>query len=108
MSLQGTVAAPLYQFDGQQGQWLNPQDAPAPLAEVISQSFIYTTAKANLAASNFEGNLAQFAQQLDQFALDSNDFYSRDEGVNGLLNRKATDSSIGNSAIISSMMLPSV
>lgn len=94
VTLKDTVAAPLYQYDGQKGLWLNPLDSPAPIGEVVSQSFVYTAPKANLTANNYQQNLTQFAVELDQFADDLNDFYARDEGVEGRFNRKATDSTI--------------
>lgn len=86
-----TVTAPLYQYDGQKGKWLNSLDSPAPIGEVISQSFVYTAPKANLIADNYQQDLAQFAKELDQFSNDLNDFYARDEGLAGQANRKATD-----------------
>ncbi len=81
-----TIDAPLYQA----GQWINGLNAPAPIGEVVSDSFIFTAPKANLQANGYEGGIAQFAQDLDQFALDLNDFYARDEGIDGKLNRQAT------------------
>ncbi|ABZ78039.1 conserved hypothetical protein [Shewanella halifaxensis HAW-EB4] len=94
LNFTGSVDAPLYQYDGKGGQWLNPLDSPAPIGEVISQSFVYTAAKANLNAANYNGSPEQFAKELDTFAEDMNNFYSRDEALQGNLNRKATDSSI--------------
>lgn len=94
LNFTGTVDAPLYQYNGMSGQWVNPVDSPAPLGEVVSQSFTYTAPKANLKAANYQGSPEQFAKELDTFAEDMNDFYSRDEGLQGGLNRKATDSSI--------------
>ncbi|MCL1039860.1 SslE/AcfD family lipoprotein zinc metalloprotease [Shewanella submarina] len=92
VSLTDTVDAPLYQLSS--GRWLNPVDSPAPIGEVVSNSFIYTAPKANLNADNYDGVIARFAAELDTFADDLNDFYARDEGLNGQANRKATDISI--------------
>ncbi|MGL5359784.1 MAG: SslE/AcfD family lipoprotein zinc metalloprotease, partial [Shewanella sp.] len=96
ITFKDTVAAPLYQFDGQKGQWLNPLDSPAPIGEVVSQSFVYSASKANLTADNYGQNLATFAGERDQFAADLNDFYARDEGLGGQANRMATDSTMPN------------
>lgn len=89
-----TVDAPLYRYDGITGRWENPLNSPAPIGEVVSQSFVYTAPKANLNADNYDGMVAKFAAQLDTFALDLNDFYARDEDKNGSANRMATHSSI--------------
>lgn len=94
LNFTATVDAPLYQYNGTVGQWLNPVDSPAPLGEVMSQSFTYTAPKSNLKATNYKGSPALFAKELDTFAADMNDFYSREEGLQGDRNRKATDSSI--------------
>ncbi|MBY6186591.1 SslE/AcfD family lipoprotein zinc metalloprotease [Marinobacter hydrocarbonoclasticus] len=83
-----TVSAPLYQ----RGKgWINPQNAPAPIGEVVSDAFVYTAPKANLQAANYDGEPAAFAAELDTFAADLNDFYARDEGLEGQHNRMATD-----------------
>ena len=42
-------------------------------------SFVYTTPKKNLNASNYTGGLEQFANDLDTFASSMNDFYGRDD-----------------------------
>ncbi|MDD1793381.1 SslE/AcfD family lipoprotein zinc metalloprotease [Enterovibrio sp. ZSDZ42] len=84
----GSVAAPL--FDGTTNEWVNPQHSPAPMGDVVSNSFIYTAPKANMAAKNFDGGMAQFASDLDTFAQDMNEFYARDEGINGQNNRAVT------------------
>ncbi len=90
LTFTGTVDAPLFK----DGDWVNPQNSPAPIGEVISNSFVYTAPKSNLLAQNYKGNVANFANELDIFAADMNDFYARDEGVTGNTNRKATDASI--------------
>ncbi|QIL86439.1 SslE/AcfD family lipoprotein zinc metalloprotease [Vibrio sp. HDW18] len=89
LTFAGTIDAPLYQGE----EWINGLDAPAPIGEVVSDSFIFTAPKANLQANGYEGGIAQFAQDLDQFALDLSDFYARDEGIEGKLNRQATSAS---------------
>ncbi|MBV7315407.1 SslE/AcfD family lipoprotein zinc metalloprotease [Shewanella sp. NIFS-20-20] len=96
LTFAGTVDAPLYRYDGNAGQWINPQSSPAPIGDVVSQSFIYTAAKANLIADNYQGDLGQFSVELDQFSADLNRFYGRDEDLDGQHNRQATDHSIGN------------
>lgn len=50
----------------------------------------------------------QFAKDLDQFASDLNDFYARDEGLNGQANRKVTGDENQIAAIILLMMWQSV
>ncbi|TQO88875.1 SslE/AcfD family lipoprotein zinc metalloprotease [Vibrio cholerae] len=89
LTFTGTIDAPLYK----EGKWENGLDSPAPIGEVVSNSFVFTAPKANLNASGYTGGIAQFAQDLDRFALDLNDFYARDEGVEGQHNRKATSES---------------
>lgn len=74
----GVVKAPFYK----DGEWKNDLNSPAPLGELESASFVYTTPKKNLNASNFTGGVKQFAKELDTFASSMNDFYGRD-GENG-------------------------
>ncbi|EOT9354614.1 SslE/AcfD family lipoprotein zinc metalloprotease, partial [Escherichia coli] len=69
----GVVKAPFYK----DGEWKNDLDSPAPLGELESASFVYTTPKKNLEASNFTGGVAEFAKDLDTFASSMNDFYGR-------------------------------
>ncbi len=97
LTLSNTVKAPWYKLspDGT-GSWVNPKDSPAPLGEIESKTFIYTSAKKNLQATNYNGDVKKFAEELDTFSADLNDFYARDEGADGNLNRKSTDSSIPN------------
>ncbi|PSU74540.1 Accessory colonization factor AcfD [Photobacterium phosphoreum] len=94
VTLNGTVAAPWYKDNA----WVNPQDSVAPIGEIESNSFIYTAASKNLQASNYGGSPQQFAQELDIFAEDLNDFYARDE-INGEgtgSHRKVTDVTLPN------------
>ncbi|MEC9494374.1 MULTISPECIES: lipoprotein metalloprotease SslE [Escherichia] len=70
----GVVKAPFYK----DGKWINDLKSPAPLGELESDSFVYTTPKKNLEASNYKGGLKQFAEELDTFASSMNDFYGRD------------------------------
>ncbi|EEZ4380707.1 lipoprotein metalloprotease SslE [Escherichia whittamii] len=70
----GVVKAPFYK----DGKWINDLKSPAPLGELESDSFVYTTPKNNLNASNYTGGLEQFAKDLDTFASSMNDFYGRD------------------------------
>lgn len=86
LTFTGTLAAPLYMDD----RWVNDINSPAPVGDIVSKSFIYTAPKANLHAENYPGGVGQFAKDLDQFASDLNDFYARDEGLNGQANRKVT------------------
>lgn len=60
----------------------NALNSPAPLGELESDAFVYTTPKKNLEASNYKGGQEQFAEELDTFASSMNDFYGRD-GENG-------------------------
>lgn len=71
----GVVKAPFYK----DGEWKNALNSPAPLGELESDAFVYTTPKKNLEASNFTGGVAEFAKDLDTFASSMNDFYGRDE-----------------------------
>ncbi|EFN6235618.1 DUF4092 domain-containing protein [Escherichia coli] len=71
----GVVKAPFYK----DGEWKNDLDSPAPLGELESASFVYTTPKKNLEASNYTGGLEQFANDLDTFASSMNDFYGRND-----------------------------
>nr|MDM9185015.1 lipoprotein metalloprotease SslE [Escherichia coli] len=71
----GVVKAPFYK----DGEWKNDLDSPAPLGELESASFVYTTPKKNLEASNFTGGVAEFAKDLDTFASSMNDFYGRND-----------------------------
>ncbi|HCP2620880.1 TPA: lipoprotein metalloprotease SslE [Escherichia coli] len=71
----GVVKAPFYK----DGAWKNDLNSPAPLGELESDAFVYTTPKKNLNASNYTGGLEQFANDLDTFASSMNDFYGRDE-----------------------------
>lgn len=71
----GVVKAPFYK----DGAWKNDLNSPAPLGELESASFVYTTPKKNLNASNYTGGLEQFAKDLDTFASSMNDFYGRND-----------------------------
>ena len=71
----GVVKAPFYK----DGKWKNDLKSPAPLGELESDAFVYTTPKKNLEASNFTGGLKQFAEELDTFASSMNDFYGRND-----------------------------
>ncbi|EJH1737058.1 lipoprotein metalloprotease SslE [Escherichia coli] len=70
----GVVKAPFYK----DGKWQHDLNSPAPLGELESDAFVYTTPKKNLNASNYTGGLEQFANDLDTFASSMNDFYGRD------------------------------
>ncbi|KAF0950622.1 lipoprotein metalloprotease SslE [Escherichia albertii] len=71
----GVVKAPFYK----DGAWKNALTSPAPLGELESDAFVYTTPKKNLEASNYKGGLEQFAKDLDTFASSMNDFYGRND-----------------------------
>ena len=71
----GVVKAPFYK----NGAWKNALNSPAPLGELESDAFVYTTPKKNLEASNFTGGVAEFAKDLDTFASSMNDFYGRND-----------------------------
>jgi accessory colonization factor AcfD len=77
ISLTGTVDSPWFKND----IWVNDQNSPAPIGEIESKTFIYTAPSENLKASNYGGNVAKFATELDMFSADLNDFYARDEAV---------------------------
>ncbi|MEC6822340.1 SslE/AcfD family lipoprotein zinc metalloprotease [Photobacterium piscicola] len=94
VSLNGTVDAPWYKNNA----WVNNIDSVAPIGEIESDSFIYTAAANNLQASNYGGKPQQFAQELDVFAEDLNEFYARDEVKGGGTghHRKVTDVTLPN------------
>ncbi|SKA71241.1 SslE/AcfD family lipoprotein zinc metalloprotease [Enterovibrio nigricans] len=94
INISGTVDAPLY--DSAKNGWVNDMSSPAPIGDVVSDSFIFTAPKANLTAANVSGGVAQFADELDMFANDLNDFYAKNEGIDGTHNRAATHPSIPN------------
>lgn len=86
LNFSGTVDAPLFA----EGRWINPLNSPAPIGDVVSDSFIFTAPKKNLNATGYEGGIAKFAEDLDAFAEGLNDFYALD-ATTGSGNRKATD-----------------
>ncbi|MGR5131733.1 SslE/AcfD family lipoprotein zinc metalloprotease [Vibrio alfacsensis] len=58
------------------GQWLNtPESATAPIAEIDTGSFIYTTPINNVTSMDVD----QFAKDMNRFADAASDFYGRDE-----------------------------
>lgn len=71
----GVVKAPFYK----DGKWQHDLNSPAPLGELESDAFVYTTPKKNLNASNYIGGLEQFGKDLDTFASSMNDFYGRND-----------------------------
>lgn len=71
----GVVKAPYYKED----QWVHDKNSPAPLGEIESKSFIYTTPKKNLDAINYNGDVSKFTKELDMFADSMNNFYARNE-----------------------------
>lgn len=93
LTFSDTLDAPLYI----NGEWKNDLNAPAPMGEVVSETFVFTAPKANLKAEGYQGGISKFANDLDRFSADLNDFYARDEGVDGGANRKATGSTNPNS-----------
>lgn len=88
VTITGTVDAPLY--DSAKGVWVNDASSSAPIGDVVSNAFIYTAPKANLMASNIDGGIQTFAEDLDTFASDLNEFYARDEGKSGTNNKSFT------------------
>ena len=70
-----------------EGEWINSPDfATAPIAEVDTGSFIYTTAVKNLESLD----LAKFAKEMNRFADAASDFYGRDETTADGLHRRFT------------------
>ncbi|WP_394167433.1 SslE/AcfD family lipoprotein zinc metalloprotease [Photobacterium piscicola] len=94
VNLNGTVDAPWYKNNA----WVNNIESAGPIGEIESDSFIYTAASKNLQASNYGGKPQQFAQELDVFAEDLNEFYARDEvkGEGTGHHRKVTDATLPN------------
>lgn len=72
-----------FTFDGVQkaawwkeGKWVHSiEESTAPIAEVDTGSFIYTTAVKNLT----NADLVKFSEEMNQFAEAASDFYGRDE-----------------------------
>ena len=97
LTLRNTIKAPWYRLlQNGVGEWVNSVDSPAPIGEIESKTFIYTAPKKNLKATNYNGDVKKLAEEFDTFSADLNDYYARDEGADGNLNRKITDSSIPN------------
>ncbi|MCL4133746.1 UNVERIFIED_CONTAM: hypothetical protein GTU68_060114 [Idotea baltica] len=94
ITLSNTVDAPFY--DVKKNGWVNSIDSPAPIGEVVSNSFVYTAPKSNLHADRYNGKLVDFASELDTFSEDLNDFYARNEVISGSKNRKVTDVTMPN------------
>ncbi|NVN81129.1 MULTISPECIES: SslE/AcfD family lipoprotein zinc metalloprotease [unclassified Vibrio] len=70
-----------------EGEWINPvQLADAPIAEVDTGSFIYTTPVKNIESAD----LRQFASDMNRFADAASDFYGRDEVQDDGLHRRFT------------------
>ncbi|ENO8808170.1 SslE/AcfD family lipoprotein zinc metalloprotease [Photobacterium damselae] len=90
LNFSGTVNAPWFKDN----QWVNDLNSPAPIGEIESQSFIYTAPSQNLQAKNYLNGAVDFAEDLDIFSQDLNDFYARDgQDGEGGSNQRATDSS---------------
>ncbi|WP_394143499.1 SslE/AcfD family lipoprotein zinc metalloprotease [Vibrio atypicus] len=69
------------------GMWMNtPESAAAPIAEVDTGSFIYTTPIKNV--ENID--LVKFAKDMNRFADAASDFYGRDETIADGLHRRFT------------------
>ncbi|CDT70550.1 Inner membrane lipoprotein [Vibrio coralliirubri] len=82
-SIEGALKAALWK----EGQWINTiQSADAPIAEIDTGSFIYTTPIRNLESAD----LNQFATDMNRFAEAASDFYGRDEKQNDGLHRRFT------------------
>lgn len=82
-----TVDAPLYQLGK---GWVNDINSPAPIGDLVSNSFVYTAPKKNFNAKGYHGGIEQYAKDLDTFSADLNDFYARDEIEGNGKNRQAT------------------
>ncbi|NLS14544.1 SslE/AcfD family lipoprotein zinc metalloprotease [Vibrio sp. SM6] len=67
----GVVKAPYWK----EGVWVNEASSPAPIAEIDTGDFLYTTPSGNLARSDID----EFARKMNLFGDAINDFYGRDE-----------------------------
>ncbi|HDY7475084.1 TPA: SslE/AcfD family lipoprotein zinc metalloprotease [Vibrio vulnificus] len=69
------------------GQWVHkPDSATAPIAEIDTGSFIYTTPINNVTSID----IAQFAEEMNRFAEAASDFYGRDETTEEGTHRRFT------------------
>ncbi|WP_053062542.1 SslE/AcfD family lipoprotein zinc metalloprotease [Photobacterium aquae] len=69
------------------GAWIHsPAEATAPIAEVDTGTFIYTTAINNVRTAD----LAKFSQEMNRFANAASDFYGRDEVTENGMHRRFT------------------
>ncbi|MDO6498243.1 SslE/AcfD family lipoprotein zinc metalloprotease [Photobacterium sanguinicancri] len=76
------------------GNWVNmPSSAAAPIAELDTGSFIYTTPINNVRNSN-SADLNKFANDMNRFADAASDFYGRDEVVADGQHRRFTYSTL--------------
>ncbi|MEG3695700.1 SslE/AcfD family lipoprotein zinc metalloprotease [Vibrio coralliirubri] len=70
-----------------EGAWVNdPSTSVAPIAEVDTGTFIYTTPVNNVRNTN----IIQFTQDMNRFANAASDFYGRDEKIENGLHRRFT------------------
>ena len=74
-----------------EGKWIHtPESAAAPIAEVDTGSFIYTTAVNNVSSMD----LNKFAADMNRFAEAASDFYGRDEVSESGSHRRFTSPSL--------------
>ncbi|EGU31875.1 inner membrane lipoprotein [Vibrio sp. N418] len=74
-----------------EGRWINhPNDSSAPIAEVDTGSFIYTTPVNNIQSID----LVKFAADMNRFADAASDFYGRDEVTEDGQHRRFTYSAL--------------
>ncbi|MEH0688114.1 SslE/AcfD family lipoprotein zinc metalloprotease [Vibrio cholerae] len=79
VSFNQVMEAPLYEYASDKGQWVHSLNAPAPFGEVVTPTFLYTTASANLNARGYEGGILQFAQDVESVTHEINRFYARND-----------------------------
>ncbi len=73
--------------DSAKGEWINaPESSTAPIAEIDTGSFIYTTALNNVKTAD----LNEFSYNMNRFANAASDFYGRDEVSEGGQHRRFT------------------
>ena len=92
--LSGENSIASFSFDGvelaawwKNGAWIHtPASASAPIAEVDTGSFIYTTAINNVSTID----LAKFSAEMNRFAEAASDFYGRDETTTEGAHRRFT------------------
>ncbi len=89
VNITGAVkAAPIFKMtSATQGEWLvSPEESDVPLAEIVSNRFVFTTTTAGLRGHN-EEDILTMAKNFDLFSIGVNEFYGLDDtsGIHKML-----------------------